>query len=46
MIESHTLEIALANARDTHAGPGRKSDVNDAQWFQHLHTCGTGLMTF
>ena len=42
VIESHTLEIVLANARDTRAVPSRKRDVNVAQWFQHLHAFGTG----
>jgi len=31
MIESHALEVVLANARDTRAVPDRKSDVNDAR---------------
>ncbi|HFH2883971.1 hypothetical protein ABFY64_25875 [Pseudomonas aeruginosa] len=30
----------LANAREARAVPGRKTDVNDAQWIQHLHACG------
>lgn len=38
--ENHGLHVVLANARDARAGPGRKSDVNDAQWIQRLHTCG------
>ena len=30
--ELHWLEVILANAREARAVPGRKSDVNDAQW--------------
>ncbi|WP_229519969.1 IS110 family transposase [Massilia oculi] len=40
VLESHGLEVILANAREAHAVPGRKSDVNDAQWLQRLHACG------
>ena len=32
--------MILANAREARAVPGRKSDVNDAQWLQRLHACG------
>jgi len=30
----------LANARDAKNVPGRKTDVNDAQWLQQLHSYG------
>ncbi|MGJ9420668.1 transposase [Massilia sp. CMS3.1] len=40
VLESHRLEVILANAREARAVPGRKSDVNDAQWLQRLHACG------
>ncbi|MEY2333634.1 IS110 family transposase [Acidithiobacillus ferrianus] len=40
MLESAGIEVILANAREAHAVPGRKSDVNDAQWIQRLHACG------
>ena len=30
----------LVNARDAKNVPGRKTDVNDAQWIQQLHTYG------
>lgn len=40
VLESHGLEVVLANAREARAVPGRKSDVNDAQWLQRLHACG------
>ena len=34
------IEVVVANARDARSVPGRKSDVNDAQWLQRLHACG------
>ncbi len=40
VLESRGLEVVLANAREARAVPGRKSDVNDAQWLQRLHACG------
>jgi len=40
ILEDHGLVVVLANARDCKAVPGRKSDVNDAQWIQRLHACG------
>ena len=40
VLESRGLEVVLANAREARAVPGRKSDVNDAQWLQRLHVCG------
>lgn len=40
VLESNGLEVVLANAREARAVPGRKSDVNDAQWLQRLHACG------
>ena len=40
ILESHGLLVVLANARDARAVPGRKTDVNDAQWIQRLHACG------
>jgi transposase len=39
ILEEHGLSVVLANARDCKAVPGRKSDVNDAQWLQRLHAC-------
>jgi transposase len=32
--------VVVANARDVKHVPGRKTDVNDAQWLQQLHTYG------
>lgn len=40
VLESHGLEVILANAREARAVPGRKNDVNDTQWLQRLHACG------
>lgn len=40
ILESYGLHVVLANARDARAVPGRKTDVNDAQWVQRLHACG------
>jgi transposase len=40
ILEQHGLEVILVNARDTRTVPGRKTDVNDAQWLQRLHACG------
>lgn len=40
ILEEHGLNVVLANARDCKAVPGRKSDVNDAQWLQRLHARG------
>ncbi|CAG9184708.1 IS110 family transposase ISWpi13 [Cupriavidus laharis] len=40
ILEDRGLEVILTNARECKAVPGRKSDVNDAQWLQRLHACG------
>jgi len=40
VLEGRGIEVILANAREARAVPGRKSDVNDAQWLQRLHACG------
>ncbi len=40
VLENHGMEVILVNARQARAVPGRKSDVNDAQWLQRLHACG------
>jgi len=40
ILEERGLDVVLANARDVRSVPGRKSDVNDAQWLQRLHACG------
>ena len=40
ILEERGLHVVLANARDAKNVPGRKTDVNDAQWLQKLHACG------
>ena len=40
ILEARGFEAVLVNARDAKSVPGRKSDVNDAQWLQRLHTYG------
>lgn len=40
ILEERGIDVILANARDAKAVPGRKTDVNDAQWLQKLHACG------
>jgi transposase len=40
ILEARGFEVLLVNARDVKHVPGRKSDVNDAQWLQQLHACG------
>jgi transposase len=40
ILEERGLDVVLANARDAKNVPGRKTDVNDAQWLQKLHACG------
>ncbi len=39
VLEDRGIEVIVANAREARAVPGRKSDVNDAQWLQRLHAC-------
>jgi transposase len=40
ILEARGFEVLLVNARDVKNVPGRKSDVNDAQWLQQLHEHG------
>jgi transposase len=40
MLDARGFEVLLVNARDVKHVPGRKSDVNDAQWLQQLHQHG------
>lgn len=40
ILESRGIEVVLANARQLHHVPGRKTDVSDCQWLQVLHSCG------
>lgn len=40
ILEERGLKPVLVNAREARNVPGRKTDVNDAQWLQRLHACG------
>src|SRR5437870_6117802 len=40
ILEQRGFEVLLVNARDTRNVPGRKTDVNDAQWLRQLHQHG------
>src|SRR5262245_6408892 len=40
LLEQHGITPYLVNARHVKTVPGRKSDWNDAQWLQKLHTLG------
>lgn len=40
MLEAHGLEVHLVNARHVKNVSGRKTDVQDCQWLQQLHTYG------
>jgi transposase len=40
VLERHHLDVVLVNAQHFKSVPGRKSDVQDCQWLQHLHECG------
>ena len=45
LLEGH-FEVTLANAADVRNVPGRKSDVNDADWFTDLHAHGLVRASF
>lgn len=40
ILEAHGLEVLLVNARHVKMVPGRKTDINDAQWLRQLHAYG------
>ena len=40
VLEARGFEVSLVNARHLKNVPGRKSDVDDCQWLQQLHTYG------
>jgi transposase len=40
ILEARGFEVRLVNARHVKHVPGRKTDVNDAQWLQQLHQYG------
>lgn len=40
ILESYGFKVFLVNAREAKTVPGRKTDINDAQWLQKLHQFG------
>jgi transposase len=40
LLEARGFEVYLVNAQHLHTVPGRKSDVQDCQWIQRLHSYG------
>jgi transposase len=40
ILESRGFDVILVNAREVKRVPGRKTDINDAQWLQQLHQYG------
>lgn len=40
ILEARGMEVLLVNAHHVKTVPGRKTDVNDAQWLQQLHSYG------
>lgn len=40
ILQSRGIDVLLTNARDSKQMPGRKTDVNDAQWLLQLHQYG------
>ena len=40
ILEAAGLEVCLVHARHCKNLPGRKTDVQDCQWLQHLHSVG------
>jgi transposase len=46
LLEARGLEVYLVNARHIKNVPGRKSDVQDCQWIQRLHSYGLLAASF
>jgi transposase len=40
ILENRNIEVRLVNAYHVRNVPGRKTDVADCQWIQHLHSVG------
>jgi len=40
LLEKDGFDVLLANARQLSNVPGRKTDMEDCQWIQLLHSCG------
>jgi len=46
VLETREIEVCLVNARHVKNVTGRKSDVQDCQWLQHLHAVGLLAASF
>jgi len=46
ILEARGVEVSLVNARHLKNVPGRKSDVQDCQWLQQLHSYGLLTASF
>jgi len=46
ILEARGFEVSLVNARHLKNVPGRKSDVQDCQWLQQLHSYGLLTASF
>jgi transposase len=40
ILERWGLEVFLVNVRHVKGVPGRKTDIQDCQWLQYLHSVG------
>jgi transposase len=40
ILEKRKIDARLVNAHHVKNVPGRKTDVSDCQWIQHLHSVG------
>lgn len=40
VLERHGIDVHLVNAQHFKIVPGRKTDIQDCQWLQHLHESG------
>jgi transposase len=46
VLAEHGFEVALVNAKHVKNVTGRKTDMDDAQWIQKLHSCGLLTSSF
>jgi transposase len=40
VLERRGLDVQLVSTKHMKSVPGRKTDIQDCQWIQHLHECG------
>jgi transposase len=40
VLERHGIQVHLVSSKHFKTVPGRKTDIQDCQWLQHLHECG------